>query len=267
MASASVHVTPGRRPIAVAAVLAAATLVAWIVTIDRMRGMDAGPGTDLGAPLWFVGVWVTMMAAMMLPSVAPMGLLFARVSRAQNKPLQASQSTTIFLGGYFVAWTVYGLAAYGLFRLVSAFDFRFLRWDEQGPIVAGVAIAAAGIYQLTPLKSVCLRHCRSPLHFVLGGWRNGKRGALEMGVTHGAYCVGCCWGLMVILFSLGVMSVVWMAAVGGVIFAEKVLSFGHRLVKPFAVVLVAVGCLVAISPSSVPGLTQPDKAPAMQMTP
>jgi predicted metal-binding membrane protein len=216
--------------------------------------MDSGPGTGLGAPVWFVGVWVTMMAAMMLPSVAPMALLYARVSRAQKPPLRASQSTLTFLAGYLVAWTAFGLVAYGLFRLVSALDFRFLHWDEGGPLVAGAAIAAAGIYQLTPFKSACLRHCRSPLHFVLGGWRDGTRGALEMGVTHGAYCVGCCWGLMVILFSLGVMSVVWMAAVAGVIFAEKVLPFGHRLVKPFAAVFVSVGCLVAIAPAAIPGL-------------
>jgi predicted metal-binding membrane protein len=261
------QVASGRRPVALAGVFAVATLIAWIVTIDRMRGMDAGPGTDLGAPVWFAGVWVTMMAAMMLPSVAPMGLLYARVSRARNRPLEASQSTTLFLTGYFVAWTVYGLGAYGVFRLLSALDFRFLRWDEGGPIVAGAAIAVAGIYQLTPLKSACMRHCRSPLHFVLGSWREGNRGALEMGVINGAYCIGCCWGLMVILFSLGVMSVVWMASVAGVIFVEKVLSFGERLVKPLAAIFVAVGLVVAFAPSTIPGLPQPGKQPAMHMTP
>jgi predicted metal-binding membrane protein len=264
---ATLQVASGRRPVVAAAVLAAATLIAWIVTIDRMRGMDAGPGTNLGAPAWFVGIWVTMMAAMMLPSVAPMALLYARVNRAQNRAPRASQSTVVFLTGYFVAWTAYGLAAYGLFRLVSVFDFRFLRWDEGGPIVAGAAIAAAGIYQLTPFKSACLRHCRSPLHFVLGGWREGNRGALQMGVTHGAYCVGCCWGLMVILLALGVMSIVWMAVVAGVIFAEKVFPFGHRLVKPLAVVFLSVGCLVAIAPSAIPGLHQPGREPAMHMKP
>ncbi|MDX6415240.1 MAG: hypothetical protein QOH23_2650 [Gaiellaceae bacterium] len=262
----AVSAVSSRRPLTVATVLAAATLVTWIVTIERMRGMDAGPGTDLGAPLWFVGVWVTMMAAMMLPSVAPMVLLYARISRVRNRAARASQSIAVFLCGYFLAWTAYGLVAYGLFRLLSAFDFRVLRWDEGGPYVAGAAIAVAGVYQLTPLKSVCLRHCRSPLHFLLGGgWRNGNRGALEMGVTHGAFCVGCCWGLMVILFALGVMSIVWMAAVAGVIFAEKVLPFGERLVKPLAAVFVVVGCLVAFAPSSIPGLHQPGKAPAMQM--
>ena len=98
-------------------------------------------------------------------------------------------------------------------------DLGFLGWDEEGPLVAGAVIAAAGLYQLTPLKSVCLRHCRSPLHFVLHGWRDGRAGAVRMGATHGLYCVGCCWGLMLALFALGVMSLFWMAVVAAVIFA------------------------------------------------
>jgi predicted metal-binding membrane protein len=102
-----------------------------------------------------------------------------------------------------------------------------------------------GVYQLTPLKRVCLCHCRSPLHYFLGGWRDGRFGALAMGLEHGAYCVGCCWGLMVILFALGVMSVVWMAAVAGIIFAEKVLPIGDRLTSWFAVAFVAAGVWVA----------------------
>ena len=97
-----------------------------------------------------------------------------------------------------------------------------LAWDRAGPYVAGGAIVAAGLYQLTPIKDVCLRHCRTPLHFLLHGWHEGKFGALRMGVVHGLYCVGCCWGLMIVLFSLGVMSLFWMAVIAGVIFAEKV---------------------------------------------
>src|SRR6202035_5311743 len=102
------------------------------------------------------------------------------------------------------------------------------------PLIAGGAIVAAGLYQLTPIKRVCLRHCRSPMHYVLGGWRDGTGGALRMGLEHGAYCVGCCWGLMLILFAIGVMSIVWMLVVAGLIFAEKVLPFGDRLTPVFA---------------------------------
>lgn len=254
-----------RGPVGLVAVLGGATLATWTVTVARMRGMDAGPGTDLGALGWFVGVWVTMMAAMMLPSVAPMALLFARVSGERRRRGRSFVPTWVFLCGYLAAWTGYGLVAYGLFRLISTANIHALGWHAQGPLVAGGAIGAAGIYQLTPLKRVCLRHCRSPLHFVLGRWREGHRGALLMGLEHGAYCVGCCWGLMLILFALGVMSITWMLIVAGLIFAEKVLPFGQRLTPYFAVAFVGVGIWVAVAPGSVPGLKQSDSGTRMPM--
>jgi predicted metal-binding membrane protein len=227
--------------------------------------MDAGPGTDLGGLGWFLGIWVTMMAAMMLPSVAPMVLAYARVGRARP----TSAPTAVFIGGYFAAWTAYGLAAYGVFRLVEAVDMGVLAWDGAGPYVAGGAIVAAGLYQLTPIKDVCLRHCRTPVHFLAHGWRDGAVGALRMGVAHGLYCFGCCWGLMLVLFSLGVMSLVWMAVIAGVIFAEKVLPYGERLTRVIGVAFVALGLWIAISPGSVPGLTDPgeEMSPSRQMEP
>jgi len=255
------------RRIPATAILLAAALVAWLVTIDRMRGMDAGPATDLGGLGWYVGVWVTMMAAMMLPSVMPMVLLFARVSHDRAERGTAFVPTWVFVAGYLAVWTAYGLVAYGLYRLVHSLDLDFLSWDRQGPFVAGAAVALAGLYELTPLKEVCLKHCRTPLHFVLHGWRDGWSGALRMGAEHGAYCVGCCWGLMVILFALGVMSLFWMAMIGSLIFAQKVLPFGFRLVRPLALAFVAFGIWIAVAPGSVPGLTQPDSGsgPSMRM--
>ncbi len=251
-------------PVSVAAIVLGGALVAWIVTFERMEGMDAGPGTHLGGLGWYIGVWVTMMAAMMLPSVAPMALAFARVSRHRAGLGRAEfVPTWTFLAGYLLAWTGYGLVAYSVFRLITTFDIGFLAWDERGPWVAGGAVAAAGLYQLTPLKEICLSHCRSPLHFVLHGWKEGRLGALQMGFVHGAYCVGCCWGLMVVLFALGVMSLTWMAMVAGIIFAEKVLPFGSRLTRVFALIFVVLGIWIAAAPDSVPGLTQPNKVPAM----
>jgi predicted metal-binding membrane protein len=203
-------------PVGIAAGLLGLTLVAWILVFDRMRGMDAGPGTDLGGLGWFLGIWVTMMSAMMLPSVAPMVLAFARVTKERARREQAAYVPTwIFLVGYLLAWTAYGVLAYGLFRVVDAVDADVLSWDRAGPYVAGGAVAVAGLYQLTPIKDVCLRHCRGPLHFMLHGWHDGSAGAVRMGFVHGLYCVGCCWGLMVVLFSLGVMSLVWMAVIAG----------------------------------------------------
>ena len=252
------------RPIWVLVVLLAAALAMWLVVVERMEGMDAGPGTDPGALGWFLGIWVTMMAAMMLPSVAPMVTLFARTAEAREPRPRSAALTFVFVAGYFAAWTAYGLAAYGLYRLVDELDGGVLAWDDAGPYVAGGAIVAAGIYQLTPLKRVCLRHCRGPLHFLFARWRPGFRGAARLGATHGAYCVGCCWGLMLVLFAVGVMSVFWMVVIAGAIFAEKVLPWGERLSIVFAVAFVVFGLWIALAPDSVPGLTDPAQAPMMQ---
>ena len=248
MARDSLRSLTARERTTLLAGLLGAALVAWIVTIDRMHGMDAGPGTALGAFGWYLGVWVTMMAAMMLPATAPTVLLFARVRRRAQ--------TWAFVLGYLLAWTAYGLLAYAVYRVIRAAAPSWLAWDERGPWVAGGALVVAGVYQLTPLKSACLRHCRSPLHLLLGG-RPGSLGAVWMGVEHGAVCVGCCIGLMLALFALGVMSLVWMAAVAAVILVEKLLPRGEAFARAAAVGLVVAGVWVAVAPGSVPGLTDP----------
>ena len=235
--------------------LLGAALVAWIVTVQRMRGMDAGPGTALGPLGWYLGIWVTMMAAMMLPSTAPAVLMFARARRGVQ--------VWAFVFGYLVAWTGYGLAAYAVYRGIRAADPSFLAWEGGGPWIAGGALAVAGLYQLTPLKASCLRHCRSPLHFLLRG-RPGPFGALWMGIEHGGVCIGCCVGLMLALFALGVMSLFWMAVVAAAILIEKVLPGGEAFARLLAVGLIALGIWVAVSPSSVPGLTQPSRMQMMQ---
>jgi predicted metal-binding membrane protein len=224
---------------------------AWAVTVERMHGMDAGPGTDLGGLGWYLGIWVTMTAAMMLPSAAPAAGSVARLARRVP--------TVLFVAGYLAIWTMYGLAAYGLFRLMTSFDTGWLAWDDRGPYVAGAVIVAAGIYELTPLKRRNLRRCRSARH---------PGGALRSGLAHGLDCVGCSGGLMAVLFVLGVMNLVWMAFVAVAIFAEKVLPQGARLAAPLAVALIALGIWVGMSPASVPGLTQPGAgSPSMEMAP
>jgi predicted metal-binding membrane protein len=232
---------PGRT----AALLLGAAGLAWVVTFERMRGMDAGPGTDLGGLGWYLGIWVTMTAAMMLPSVLP-----------HVAPLARRVPALLFTLGYLAVWTGYGLAAYGLYRLVTSFDTGWLAWDEAGPYVAGGLIVAAGLYELTPLKQRSLRRCRSSQH---------ADGAFRTGLMHGLDCVGCSGGLMVVLFAVGVMSLFWMAVVAAAIFAEKVLPQGFRLSRAVAPALVVLGIWVALAPSSVPGLTEPDQAPTMEM--
>jgi predicted metal-binding membrane protein len=239
----------GRSPL----VLLAAVVVAWIVMLQRMRGMDAGPGTDLGALGWYLGIWLTMTAAMMLPSAAPAVSLCARA--------RGDAQAGAFVVGYLIAWTLYGLAAYAVYRGIRAASPSFLAWDEHGPWAAGGALAAAGLYQLTPLKSACLRHCRSPLHFLMRG-RIGVLGVLRMGIEHGAICVGCCLGLMLALFALGVMSLFWMGAAGVAILIEKAMPGGEAFARALALMLVSLGIGVAAAPASVPGLTQPGE---MQM--
>ena len=232
-----------------AILLVAGAAVAWGVTVERMRGMDAGPGTDLGGLGWYLGIWVTMTAAMMLPSALPAAGQVARLARRNP--------TLLFVAGYLAVWTVYGLGAYGLYRSLSSLDTGWLAWDERGPWVAGAAIVAAGIYELTPLKRRSLRRCRRASH---------PESPLRSGLGHGLDCVGCSGGLMAVLFALGVMSVFWMALVAVAIFAEKVLPYGARLAAPVAVALVALGIWVGVSPASVPGLTQPGGgSPSMEM--
>src|SRR5919109_3827631 len=231
-----------------AILLVAGAAVAWAVTVERMRGMDAGPGTDLGGLGWYLGIWVVMTAAMMLPSAVPAAGHVARLARRNL--------TVRFVTGYLAVWTMYGLAAYGLYKFVSSFDSGWLAWDERGRYVAGAVIAAAGIYELTPLKRRSLRRCRSGRH---------RGGALANGLAHGIDCVTCSAGLMAVLFVLGVMSLFWMALVAVAIFAEKVLPHGSRLATPLAVALVALGIWVGVAPASVPGLTQPGGSPSMEM--
>jgi predicted metal-binding membrane protein len=189
-----------------------------------------------------------MTAAMMLPSAAPAAHHVARLAR--------SMPTLLFTAGYLAVWTGYGLLAYGVFRLLTSFDLGWLAWDRGGPYVVGGAIVAAGVYELTPLKRLSLRRCRNALH---GG------NAFLSGLAHGLDCVGCSGALMAVLFVLGVMSLFWMAVVAVAIFAEKVLPRGPRLAPVLAVALVALGIWVAISPASVPGLTEPGGSPSMEM--
>ena len=233
---------------ALAAALLASALTAWIVSVQQMRGMEAGPGTDLGAFGRFIMIWVTMMAAMMLPSAAPAVLMFSGLRR--GAPAWA------FVAGYLLAWTTVGLAAYAAFRGLRELAPSFAAWEERGPWLAGSALVAAGLYQLTPLKTACLRHCRAPVGFLLRS-RPGRTGAVRTGFGHGAYCIGCCAGLMLALFALGVMSLVWMAAVATLILVEKVLPHGEIFGRATAVALVAAGVWVAAAPESVPGLTPP----------
>ena len=244
------------------ALLFALAAVAWWSTVDRMRGMDEGPGTDLGTLAWFVGVWVVMMAAMMFPSVAPTVALYSRMTRSRS-PV----APLVFTSGYVLTWTAAGLLAFAISDAGGAVLGETLAWDRAGRWVAGGVLVVAAAYELTPLKDACLGKCRSPLGFLLGSWRDGLAGSLEMGVKHGAWCVGCCWALMAALFALGVMSIAWMAFVGALIAAEKTLPWGRVVRWGTAALLLALGVLLVAAPDAIPWLTTPGSGggPGMMM--
>ncbi|MGH9318779.1 MAG: DUF2182 domain-containing protein, partial [Vicinamibacteria bacterium] len=224
----------------------------WWLTVDRMRGMDEGPGTDLGTLGWFLGVWVVMMAAMMFPSVSPTVALYSRMTR-RRAPL----APLVFTSGYLLTWSGAGLLAFGISDVGSNLLGDELAWNRAGRWVVSATLLAAALYELTPFKDVCLGKCRSPLGFLLGSWRGGLSGALQMGTRHGAWCVGCCWALMAALFALGVMSIAWMAFVAALIAAEKTLPWRRAVTYGTAAILLLLAVLVVAAPDAIPGLTVP----------
>jgi predicted metal-binding membrane protein len=233
-------------------------VIGWWSTAERMSGMDDGPWTALGTLGWFLGVWVVMMAAMMFPSLAPTVALYSRMTKDRMAPL-------LFSAGYLVAWGVAGVVAFAVARAGGGILGDALAWDRAGRWVAGATLLAAAVYELTPLKDVCLGKCRSPLGFLIGSWRGGRAGALRMGARHGGWCIGCCWALMASLFALGVMSIVWMAFVAALIAAEKTLPWRRFATYGTAAILLALGVLLVAAPDVVPALTIPGGGPISHM--
>jgi predicted metal-binding membrane protein len=238
-------------PRLVAALLAFAA-VAWLWTAERMHGMDDGPWTALGTLGPFLGIWVAMMAAMMLPSFAPTAALYARMTRERSPVLPL-----LFTAGYLGTWAVTGAAAFAVATVGKRAGGDVLAWDRGGRWLAGATLAAAALYEVTPLKNMCLVRCRSPLGFLLGAWRDGRSGAMRMGVHNGAWCAGCCWALMASLFALGVMNIAWMGLVAGLIAAEKLVPWRRIATTGTASVLLVLAVLVLVAPWAVPGLTIP----------
>jgi predicted metal-binding membrane protein len=245
--------------VALVAALLALAVAAWVVTDDRMAGMDSAPGAALGGLGFYVTVWVVMMAAMMFPSVAPTVAMYDRLRaghRAKGRGA-APEATAIFVSGYLLVWTAAGLLAYGLVELGRQLGPAFLAWDKGGRWLTGGVIVAAAAYQLTPWKQACLVKCRSPMMFLAERWRHGRSGALELGARHGAWCLGCCWALMAALFAVGVMSIAWMAVIAAVIAGEKLLPWPRATRRAVAVALLVLGLAVSIAPADVPGFAEP----------
>jgi predicted metal-binding membrane protein len=226
--------------------------LAWVATITWAGPMGVGPGT-MGLSLTaFLLVWLVMMAAMMFPSVAPMAVVWIRSVAARPTTQERVFGVASFLSGYLLAWEAFGVAVYavllGAGKLAeSAPDAE--RW-------AGAAIlAVAGVYQLTPLKGACLRHCRTPVGslFHYASYKGAGRD-LRVGIHHGLYCVGCCWGLMIVLVAVGAMNAPAMVSLAGVILIEKVWRHGPAFSRSVGVCLLVVAALAPFIPSLLPGL-------------
>jgi predicted metal-binding membrane protein len=240
----------------------------WVLLLAQGQGdggMDmpmASPTMGLSAPA-FVAIWTVMMVAMMFPTAAPMITTFHRIGLGNGKHGVAFASTWLFVAGYMAVWTVAGAAAY-LSALLAETSAAHLAISAAAAARSGGGlIMAAGLYQLTPIKNVCLAKCRSPIGFVLTSWRAGPVGAVQMGVLHGAYCLGCCWLLFIILFPLGIMNIAAMALITLVVFAEKALPWKRLAVHGTAAALIAYGALVAAVPHALPTLAAPRTATGM----
>lgn len=249
-----------RTRLGLVALLFALAGLAWWSTVDSMAGMNAGPGSDLGTLGWFLGVWIVMMAAMMFPAVSPTVALYAKMTRRRGLG-----RALVFTSSYLLVWGAAGAAAYAVFRLGRSVFGGDLAWHSGGRWFAAGVLALAAVYELTPMKNVCLEKCRSPLGFLLGSWRDGQRGALELGARHAAWCLGCCWGLMAALFALGVMSLVWMAFVAALIALEKTLPWRRPATWATAALLLALAVGVTAAPRNVPGLVVPGDTHARPM--
>jgi predicted metal-binding membrane protein len=249
-----------RTQLGLVALLFALAGIGWWWTVEQMQGMDNGPWTGVGTLGWFLGVWVVMMAAMMFPSVAPTVALYSRMTR-EHSPV----SPFLFVAGYLLTWSSAGVLVFAIAAAGGGIADHVLAWDRAGRWVAAATLLLAAVYELTPLKDVCLGKCRSPLGFLLGSWRGGWSGAVQMGAKNGAWCVGCCWALMASLFALGLMSVVWMALVAGMIALEKVLPWRRVATYGTAAILFALGALLLVAPDAIPGLTIPGGNPMPDM--
>ena len=232
----------GHQRLIVAAGLALLAALAWWFVLDGagiaepMRMAEAPPPFPALVLMWWV-----MMVAMMLPSATPAILLYARVREMRNGDARISE-TWVFLAGYAAVWLLFSLAAAGLQYLVTGASMAL---DD--PLAEAIVLIAAGLYQLSPLKSACLGQCRAPAQFISRHWQRGAAGAVRLGLLHGAYCVGCCWMLMALLFAGGVMNLWWVVALTLLVAIEKLVNGGQWLARATGVALIAWGLALLIA--------------------
>lgn len=267
-----VTAAPDRGRVPAIATFVLLAVLAWAAVIFWARSpamMDAMPGqaTLAGAAL-FVGMWLLMMAAMMLPAVTPIVLLFRTIQRGRGTDGRPVVPTVAFAAGYLAIWALAGVLADSVYLAIQAAGDRLQAGLGALPYVGGAILVLAGLYQYSPLKYACLAHCRSPFHIILHGWHEGRRGALRMGASHGACCLGCCWGIMAVLFVVGLMNLTWMAALSILILVEKRAPWGVAIGRLTGVLFIVLGVCMAVRPNLFPpsGLQPTAIRPMMGMT-
>jgi len=255
--STAVPALPRRERIAILAALGGVSALAWVYLVlmaVRMQGMHDGmamgdalltirPWRAVDFALMFL-MWAVMMVGMMLPTAMPMTLVYAAVARKAAREGTPVGATAAFVSGYVAVWTLFSVAATVAQWALDQAALLSPMLVTTSPAVGAALLVAAGLYQLTPYKDACLEHCRSPAHFISSHFRRGSAGAFRMGLVHGAYCLGCCWALMGLLFFGGVMSLLWIAAITAFVLAEKVLPFGVGGGRLAGIGMIVAGALV-----------------------
>ncbi|MGI8818820.1 MAG: DUF2182 domain-containing protein [Gemmatimonadales bacterium] len=241
-----------RERLIVVAGLVALAALAWLYLAHTAAGMSAHAGMSMPmVSTWgaeetasLALMWIVMMVAMMVPSAAPVILLFAGLSRRRRIHGVLATPVSVFLLGYLIAWTGYAVLAAVTQSALQSAALLSPAMASASPLLGGAILILAGVYQWLPLKGACLAHCRSPLGFFSTEWREGVSGALQMGFRHGSYCVGCCWALMALLFVAGVMNLLWVAVIAGFVLAEKVVPSGRLLGRVTGLALAGYGLWV-----------------------
>jgi predicted metal-binding membrane protein len=228
--------------------------LAWTLLIWQSRTMsNQAVGLTMGmSAIVFIAIWIAMMVAMMFPTAAPMILMFSKIHASKRQQERPFVPTWVFVSAYLLVWSLCGVVAYPLAVLIEQLAGQSMWLMENAARLGGVVLLVAGLYQLSPLKDICLSKCRTPLQFILSSWHDGYGGAFRMGLEHGAFCLGCCWLLFVILFPLGIMNIAVMALLTALIFAEKALPIGRQISKLAGVGLIVYGVLVMFLPAALP---------------
>lgn len=241
----------------VALSLAGVVGLAWLYLWRHAASMPAGdpasmampsmPAMDPAALVLALAMWIVMMAGMMLPSAVPTILFYGAMVRKHAERGTVYPAVWVFVSGYLLVWTGFSLAAVLLQIALEHAALLTPRMASGSNLLNGALFVATGIYQLTPLKRLCLSKCRNPVQFFMTHWRAGTTGALRMGITQGAYCLGCCWMLMLLLFVVGVMNLAWVALIAAFVFLEKLLPGGRLSSRLAGVALIVVGAAILVA--------------------